>query len=767
MNLKKLSCLLFLFITWLSLYGQIEVTQRDYAIHDRGMLHNTVYNTGEIAQVWQRQIEFKVTVPYMKWPGHSRTVIDGLEYDGHNNSFGGSIHITANYKGDTGVLEEEGRLGAFCGGVGKAEPEPAFGVWSFPVSMESRTNYPLLEDGTLNPDFDPEEAEQISKAVWNTNIGIQVQRTTRSWSYPDYDDILVHEYKLINNGIYYDLEKAQLLQRDTTLVDVLVSFTYGITPSQLGSSRNSDNGYWDLYDKYYSPSSFFDHHYWLQYNQWTNQEGDTLKAGWPEPILQNFLDFARTGKNGGGLLSPQAAGFCVLYYDTDKLSVMDTLNTENSQSEQYVDRQLDIPYKGEDGSILDLGPDMKIKQPYFIYSGKDPCQRPKIWEKIANFQRRYGAYYESPEESGADLPDIWIGRSIPWDSTDVNDLAHPTRGIGFGLYYMEPGDEIEITLAEVVGYGADTESEVIGGLSNQPKLTRKGWGCDRPVSVEDQIVTENYVADFGIPDYVNSDVVNVQDVAHKAFELYTGQTIPHWSEWNENDPPCWPEKNTKDGVYRIPVPAPAPVITSSNTDTGTVFIKWDRYVEDFEVRYPEHVNGSLQKFEIYRAEAKMGPWKLVGSIDKGDVDSDGAYTFVDDDKTFYVEETKYYSVISVMDNGSTSGKTNIVTHKKSIGPASELKKVHVVPNPFVVSSGFEGLGAEKMLGIYGLPKECTIYIFSFAGQLVFEIEHKAEEYSNNWEQITRNNQDLASGMYFYVVKIPEGEKYTGKFLVIK
>lgn len=57
--------------------------------------------------------------------------------------------------------------------------------------------------------------------------------------------------------------------------------------------------------------------------------------------------------------------------------------------------------------------------------------------------------------------------------------------------------------------------------------------------------------------------------------------------------------------------------------------------------------------------------------------------------------------------------------------------------------------------------------FLFAGQLIYQIEHKAEEYSNNWEQITRNNQDLASGMYFYVVKTPEGEKYTGKFLVIK
>ena len=47
------------------------------------------------------------------------------------------------------------------------------------------------------------------------------------------------------------------------------------------------------------------------------------------------------------------------------------------------------------------------------------------------------------------------------------------------------------------------------------------------------------------------------------------------------------------------------------------------------------------------------------------------------------------------------------------------------------------------------------------------IEHNVPEYSNNWGQVTINNQDLASGVYYYVVTTPEGKKTTGKFVIIK
>jgi len=742
------------------LFAQINVTQREFLIHNRGMLHETVYNTGEIAQSWTPSINYKVTVPMMEWPSNSRTVIDAIEYNGQMNCFGGGIQITANFKGTSGTTEDKGRLGAFCGGVGSGtKTEPPFGIWSFPVSSQLIENYPILPDGSLNPNFNPNEAEQIIIQKWNTSAGIGVTRVSRAYSYPDYDDFIIYEYTLENNGIFYDNVENKLKQIDTTLVDVMVTFIYGISPSMLGSSRLNPEHTWDVHYKMNYPASYWDPDYWLLYNQITAVGGDTLLGGRPEPFLNTFKEFATTGKNGGGLLSPQAAGFSILYYDTEHLSIIDTTNSARNQSPQFVALNL---FKRKSGVPLDLGPDGKIKQPYKSFVGNDANARNKTWETINNFALRNGSFYDGTDNW---LPSIYIGRFIP---LDLGNYVWSTRTLSFGPYYLKPKDKIKFAIAEMVGYGADPNKLVVGG----PKLLEgkhwtKGVFWDRPVKVENQIVTQNYVQDYGIPDYVNSKVVYINDVAHKAAEAYLGKNLPKPDKWSYDPPPFWPENNPKDGSYRVPIPIPAPVIEAVNTDTGTVVIKWKRFVEDFEKKYPEFVTGHLRKFNVYRADYKMGPWKLLGSVNIGQVNEDDEYEFIDSDRSFKVGETKYYSVVSVDEFENMSGKTNIISHKKNIGPASELKNVYVVPNPFVIKSGFQGLGAERMLGIYGLPAECTIHIYSFSGQRLWTIEHHAQSYSDNWEQITRNDQDIASGVYFFVVTTPSGEKTMGKFLVIK
>jgi hypothetical protein len=70
------------------------------------------------------------------------------------------------------------------------------------------------------------------------------------------------------------------------------------------------------------------------------------------------------------------------------------------------------------------------------------------------------------------------------------------------------------------------------------------------------------------------------------------------------------------------------------------------------------------------------------------------------------------------------------------------------------------------LGFYNLPKQCTIRVFSYSGQLVQTIEHNSELYSTEWLQTTRNNQIIASGVYFFVVQTPDGKTTHGKFVVI-
>ena len=198
-----------------------------------------------------------------EWPGRSKTIVDGIEYDGQHNSLGGGIHIAVNYPGSLGYKNKKF---AFCGMIGDGGPETSVGVWTFPISFYEVQNYPLLDDGSLNPDFDPNEAEQIIYAKWATSVGLTVQRTTRSYSYPDYDDIVFHEYEFEFTG-NTDMDPSTI-EMDTvdTLVDVLIYFAQSFAPSMYGYQRHYNQWKW-------KPGIFkgdnwasFDSDYWLAFN---------------------------------------------------------------------------------------------------------------------------------------------------------------------------------------------------------------------------------------------------------------------------------------------------------------------------------------------------------------------------------------------------------------------------------------------------------------------------------------------------------------------
>ena len=155
---------------------------RDYKIHSRSMLHETVFNTGEIGRAWMYgSAGEKTGVPLMEWPPNSGTSFGTTEYSGQENSIGAGLYISANLLGKPGTPN---RLYSFCGGIGSSNPEVTLGNWSFPLSLIRTENYPVSADGTLNSLNNPDEAEEIITSKWATNIGITVTRTSRAWSYP-------------------------------------------------------------------------------------------------------------------------------------------------------------------------------------------------------------------------------------------------------------------------------------------------------------------------------------------------------------------------------------------------------------------------------------------------------------------------------------------------------------------------------------------------------------------------------------------------------
>ncbi|MDX1741559.1 MAG: hypothetical protein R3178_09710, partial [Rhodothermales bacterium] len=100
--------------------------------------------------------------------------------------------------------------------------------------------------------------------------------------------------------------------------------------------------------------------------------------------------------------------------------------------------------------------------------------------------------------------------------------------------------------------------------------------------------------------------------------------------------------------------------------------------------------------------------------------------------------------------------------------AEDLDRITVVPNPFVVSSEFESgrFGVQRILQFHQLPDECTIRIFTVAGELVQKLEHSGGSIET-WDLQSYNGQEVGFGVYLYIVQTPDGQEKTGKFAVIK
>jgi hypothetical protein len=105
---------------------------------------------------------------------------------------------------------------------------------------------------------------------------------------------------------------------------------------------------------------------------------------------------------------------------------------------------------------------------------------------------------------------------------------------------------------------------------------------------------------------------------------------------------------------------------------------------------------------------------------------------------------------------------------------SDLRNVHTVPDPYYVKSAYEASTDQKVLKFVGLPQDAIIRIYSASGVLVRMLEHHGGQYSStsnsqgseiNWDLRNRNNQVVASGVYFFHVEAGDARR-VGRFTVV-
>lgn len=716
--------------------------QRDWEVHSRGLLHQSIFNTGELGRPYSAGGTVVEGRPSLEWPPNSRTILDRQNFPGYHNSFGSGLWLAATRSGE--------RTYSFSGAVSDTDgnPVPVLGVHSTPRRIERTENYPLRADGSLNSAWDPDEAEEIIVSEWDTPTGIRVTRTSRAWSYPGYDSFIIYEYELENTT-------------GQTLTDVFVTFASTFGPSMFGYQRN--HGEWsEAAFRGQPPAGLGDHFARFDLKRFLSYGHE--REGLPDP---EFFDRWSQPGDRGGLNAPQAVGLMVLHYDYEHLA-------PSNETEQAFFVAADSAGMWDDNG--------KAKQPFLLryengnlYDGKtatwmNPQLRRKtsIWGSGAQDSIRFVQQFEP------DLWDYWKGRTNT--SANLSWWQPVSRAYGFYPYTMPPGAVLRFTVAEVVGYGpgvpGDEQYTDLGGVVRSGvdagALFNPVPNWTEPISYpflgSKNTIGSDYLQDNPLPWYVTDPVISIRDVADRAIQLYTGRPLAKYDSLQYR-----PEEAPANGVYStVPIPIPAPVITVENTSAAANLVTWGPEVENFT--NPRMMAG-FSHYEVLRAPHALGPWTVIDDVQPGDLRyfENGRYGVLDPESN--LGDAVAYAVRSVDVNGNKSGWTNMVTHETQAPAAKSLGEVYVIPNPLVVSSGLSGSDSggdiSDRLQFMGLTSRCTIRIYSYTGQLIQTIEHEEESYGDPWYQLTTNNQIIASGVYYFVVvDHATGDRANGKFVVI-
>ncbi len=108
-----------------------------------------------------------------------------------------------------------------------------------------------------------------------------------------------------------------------------------------------------------------------------------------------------------------------------------------------------------------------------------------------------------------------------------------------------------------------------------------------------------------------------------------------------------------------------------------------------------------------------------------------------------------------------------VTNKLVSTSRADLERVHTVPDPYYVTSEFEQTTDTKIIKFVNLPNDAIIRIYSSSGVLVNILEHHSNTFagSEDWNVRNRNNQVVASGVYFYHIESGDARR-VGRFTIV-
>ena len=167
----------------------------------------------------------------------------------------------------------------------------------------------------------------------------------------------------------------------------------------------------------------------------------------------------------------------------------------------------------------------------------------------------------------------------------------------------------------------------------------------------------------------------------------------------------------------------------------------------------------------------------------------GAYVYVFDPNGEISEGDVFTVEMGGISAPQDGDEQLLMTEKESLEADNikeDLDRIRVVPNPYFVTNKAENVEGSDKIFFMRLPPQCTIRIYTLAGELVREIKHDSTDAFSpderlaqgdkggtaEFDLLNRYNQALASGVYIFHVEAQDendeviGNK-VGRFAIIR
>jgi hypothetical protein len=230
--------------------------------------------------------------------------------------------------------------------------------------------------------------------------------------------------------------------------------------------------------------------------------------------------------------------------------------------------------------------------------------------------------------------------------------------------------------------------------------------------------------------------------------------------------------DTSVGVVPLrPLPVKFSVV--AHTPTGDTRLKFF-FLDKNKDSTLSHIRGGadFEEITVLTGPDSVAPAKRTPTWTirlKGDTDSTRTPTLGDVYQMYLKQPFMPGDVFAF----TTTGKSQSL----EAGTQTYASGPYVVPNPYVGAASFEpapygvqGRG-DRRIEFRNIPKGCTIRIFTVRGDLVQTLTHDGTDNGYvAWNLRTKDNLDVAPGLYVYHVQIDGGSDYgtrIGKFAIIK